>query len=100
MRRPSLKGLSLLLALCANIRLTAQNLESIGKEKPISLAGVLSFDQIHYSAPGVETRPERDRASGIIHFSFFCGGRNPLNISITEFSTTTTTETFEDENKT
>lgn len=77
MRRPSLKGLSLLFVLCANIRLTAQNIESIGKEKTISLACGLSFDQILYSARGIKSRRDLYRylASGNmtslrgIHFS-------------------------------
>ncbi|MEO5599708.1 MAG: hypothetical protein ABIR06_02150, partial [Cyclobacteriaceae bacterium] len=72
MRRPSRSGLSLVFALCANIPLAGQNLESIGKEKPISLTGGISLNQIFYSASGIESR--RDP------YSYFTSGN--VNLSV------------------
>lgn len=73
MRRPSRSGLSLVFALCVNIPLTAQNLESIGKEKPFSFAGGLSINQIFYSSAG--SSPRRDPysyvASGNLDLSLY-----------------------------
>ncbi len=88
MRRPSRSGLSLVFVLCANILLTAQNFESIGKEKPISLAGGLSFNQIFYSASGLSSRrdPYSYFASGNVNFSLY-GWTIPLSFSISNQNT-------------
>jgi hypothetical protein len=72
MRRPSRAGLPLVLAFCAGIPLAAQNLESLGREKPFSLSGALSFNQIVYSARGIALR--RDP------YSFIASGN--LNLSV------------------
>lgn len=83
MRRPSRSGLSLVFVLCASIPLTAQNLESIGKEKPFSFAGGLSFNQIFYSAHGIESRrsPYNHFASGNINLSLY-GWTIPLSFTL------------------
>ncbi len=88
MRRPSRSGLSLVFLLCANFPLTAQNLESIGKETPISLAGGLSFNQIFYSASGLSSRrdPYNFFASGNVNFSLY-GWNIPLSFSISNKNT-------------
>jgi len=83
MRRPSRAGLSLVFALCVNIPLAAQNLESLGKEKPFSFAGGLSINQIFYSSSGITSRrdPYRYFASGNANLSFF-GWTIPLAFSV------------------
>jgi hypothetical protein len=88
MRRPSRSGLSLVFMLCANIPLTAQNLESIGKEKPFSLTGGLSFNQVFYAASGIESRrdPYNYFASGNVNFSVY-GWSIPLSFSISNQNT-------------
>jgi hypothetical protein len=82
MRRPSRPGLSLVVALCANIPLAAQNLESIGKEKPFSFAGGLSFNQIFYSSSGIASRraPYSYFASGNLNLSLY-GWSIPLSFT-------------------
>lgn len=89
MRRPSRSGLSLVFLLCANFPLTAQNLESIGKEKPISLAGGLSFNQIFYASSGLSSRrdPYSYFASGNVNLSLY-GWTAPLSFSVSSQNTT------------
>lgn len=62
---------------------TAQNLESIGKEKPIAVTGGASLNQIFYSANGIESRrdPYAWYASGNINFSLY-GWSVPLSFSL------------------
>lgn len=88
MRRPSRSGLSMVFVLCANIPLTAQNLESIGKEKPFSFAGGLSFNQIFYSASGVQLRrdPYSYVAGGNVNLSIY-GWSIPLTFSVSNQQT-------------
>ena len=73
MRRPSRSGLSLVFALCANIPLTAQNLELIGREKPLSVAGGISINQTFYASNGIASRrePYTCLASGNINVSLY-----------------------------
>jgi hypothetical protein len=68
--------------------LTAQNLESIGKEKAVSLTGGLSFNQIFYSATGVESRrdPYSYFASGNLSFSLI-GWSIPLSFNLSNQTT-------------
>ena len=88
MRRPSRAGLSLVLAFCAGIPLAAQNLESIGKEKPLSFSGGLSFNQIVYSSRGIAARrdPYRYIVSGNVNLSLY-GWSVPLTFSVSEANT-------------
>lgn len=83
MRRPSRPGLPLLCALCACMPLAAQNLESIGKEKPFSVSGGLSLNQIFYVSTGGRSArdPYRYFASGNINFSLY-GWSVPLSFSV------------------
>lgn len=91
MRRPSRPGLSLVLALCAGIPLTAQNLASIGKEKPFSFSGSLSFNQIFYSSTGIAARrdPYRYLSSGNISLGLY-GLNIPLTFSASNGNTSFT----------
>lgn len=56
MRRPSRTGLSWMLVLCAILPSIAQNLEAIGTEKPLSLSGGISVNQIGYTSRGIRAR--------------------------------------------
>lgn len=62
--------------------LVAQNLESIGKEKPLSVAGGVSLSQVFYAANGIESRrdPYTYFASGNVNFSLY-GWSVPLSFS-------------------
>jgi hypothetical protein len=62
---------------------SAQNLESIGKEKPLSVTGGVSLNQIIYGVTGIESRrdPYSYFASGNINFSLY-GWSVPLSFSI------------------
>jgi hypothetical protein len=87
MRRPSRSGLSLVFALGAIIPLTAQNLESIGRERPFSFAGGLSFNQIFYSTSGARSGrdPYSYLASGNLNVSLY-GWSVPLSFSVSNHS--------------
>jgi hypothetical protein len=63
--------------------LTAQNLDAIGKEKPISLSGGISFNQIFYSTNGIQSRrnPYSYFASGNLNLSLY-GWAIPLTFGI------------------
>ena len=89
MRRPSRAGLSMVLALCAGIPLTAQTLESIGKEKPFSISGGLSFHQVFYSSSGIAARrdPYRYIGSGSVNLALY-GWHVPLTFTVANRSTT------------
>jgi hypothetical protein len=63
--------------------LQAQNLESIGKQKPLTVSGGVSLNQVLYSANGIAARrdPYSYYASGNINFSLY-GWSVPLSFSI------------------
>ena len=83
MRRPSRTGLSWLFVACTNIAVVAQDLESIGKEKPLSVSGGLSFNQIFYAASGIDARRDAYSyfASGNVNLSLY-GWTIPLSFSV------------------
>jgi hypothetical protein len=66
-----------------SIRASSQNLESIGKEKPLQVTGGVSLNQIFYSVNGIESRrdPYSYFASGNINFSLY-GWSVPLTFSL------------------
>lgn len=72
MRRPSRTDLSWVLVIFIQAPLTAQNLEAIGREKPFSLSGGISLNQIAYTSRGISAR----RAP----YDFFAGGN--INLSL------------------
>lgn len=78
-----------LLALITHLPLMAQNLESIGKEKPISITGSLSVNQILYGVTGIPSRrdPYTYYASANVNFSLY-GWSVPLSVSISNQNTT------------
>ena len=88
MRRPSRTGLSCLFVLCANVAVTAQNLESIGKEKPFGFSAGLSLNQIFYSSNSIAARrdPYSYFASGNANLSLF-GWSVPLSFSVSNHHT-------------
>lgn len=67
---------------------SAQNLESIGKEKPLQISGGASLNQILYSVDGIESRrdPYSYYASGNVNFSLY-GWNVPLSFSISNQNT-------------
>lgn len=89
MRRPSRTGLSWLFACCANIPLMAQDLESIGREKPFSFSGALSLNQLFYASSGIAPRraPYSYVATGNISLSLY-GWNVPLSFSVSNRATT------------
>ncbi|MEP2772961.1 MAG: hypothetical protein ABJH05_12490 [Fulvivirga sp.] len=60
----------------------AQNIESIGKEQPLSITGGLSLNQIFYAVDGIESRrdPYSYYASGNINFNLY-GWSVPLSFT-------------------
>jgi hypothetical protein len=72
-----------LLLLLLSFHLRAQNLESIGKEKPISISGGISANQIFYTASGIDARrdPYSYYLSGNINFGLY-GWSVPLSFSL------------------
>lgn len=89
MRRPSRTGLSWLFVACTNVAVVAQDLESIGKEKPLSFSGGLSLSQIFYAARGVDARrdPYSYFASGNVNLSLY-GWSVPLSFSVSNHNYT------------
>lgn len=77
---------SVLLCLAANT--FAQNLESIGKENPISLSGGVSLNQIVYGVNGIESRrdPYTYFASGNLNLSLY-GWSVPISFSLSNQNT-------------
>jgi len=69
--------------------ITAQNLESIGKEKPLTVTGGVSLNQMFYTAKGIESRrsPYTYYASGNINFSLY-GWSVPLSFNVSNQNTT------------
>lgn len=76
----------LVLSYAENAR--CQNLESIGKEKPLAVSGGVSLSQIFYTASGVESRrdPYSYFASGNVNFSLY-GWSVPLSFSVSNQNT-------------
>jgi hypothetical protein len=74
--------------LCLTLSTQAQNLASIGKEKPFSITGGASLNQIFYSVDGIESRrdPYSYYASGNINLSIY-GWSVPLSFSISNQNT-------------
>jgi hypothetical protein len=66
----------------------AQNLETIGKEKPITLSGGVSLNQIFYTVSGIESRrdPYSYYASGNVNISIY-GWSVPLSFGISNQNT-------------
>lgn len=66
----------------------AQNIESIGKEKPLSISGGVSLSQIFYGVSGIESRrdPYTYFASGNVNFSLY-GWSVPVSFSISNQNT-------------
>ena len=81
--------LSLVLCCCVVFVGYTQNLESIGKEKPFSVSGGLSLNQIFYTVDGIDSRrdPYTYYASGNINFSLY-GWSVPLSFSYSNQNTT------------
>lgn len=70
------------LSLGINLKIKSQNLESIGKENPITVSGGVSLNQIFYGNNGLESRrdPYSFFASGNINFDLY-GWSVPLSFS-------------------
>lgn len=68
--------------------LVAQNLESIGKEKPLSVTGGVSLSQVFYAANGIDSRrdPYTYFASGNVNFSLY-GWSVPFSFSFSNQNT-------------
>lgn len=68
--------------------LVAQNLESIGKEKPLSITGGASLSQVFYAANGIDSRrdPYTYFASGNVNFSLY-GWSVPFSFSFSNQNT-------------
>jgi len=87
-----MKGPALLvffcLLLCPIAKLFAQNLESIGKSKPLTVTGGVSLSQIFYGASGIQARrdPYAYFASGSVNFSLY-GWNVPVSFSVSNQST-------------
>lgn len=89
MRRPSRTGLSWLFVVCANMSVTAQNFDAIGRERPVSLSGGISFNQIFYaSGHPVSTRrdPYSYFATGNVNLSLY-GWSIPLSFTLSNHKT-------------
>ena len=88
MRRPSRTSLLWMLLFCASIPSVAQNIESIGREKPFSVNGGISINQIFYKSRGVTALrdPYTYFASGNINFSFY-GWSVPLTFGVSNGNT-------------
>jgi hypothetical protein len=73
---------------CSITPLVAQNLESIGKEKPFTVAGGVSLSQVFYAANGIDSRrdPYTYFASGNVNFSLY-GWSVPLSFSVSNQNT-------------
>ena len=73
---------------CLSTSLAAQNLESIGKEKPLSVSGGVSLSQVFYAANGIDSRrdPYTYFASGNVNFSLY-GWSVPFSFSFSNQNT-------------
>ncbi|SKC84364.1 porin family protein [Ohtaekwangia koreensis] len=76
------------LFLLSSSTVVAQNLESIGKETPITITGGVSLNQIFYTANGINNRrdPYTYFASGNVNFSLY-GWSVPLSFSLSNQNT-------------
>jgi hypothetical protein len=77
------------ITLCfTNTSAFAQNLDAIGKEKPLTITGGLSLNQIFYTAKGINNRrdPYTYYASGNINFSLY-GWNVPLSFALSNRNT-------------
>lgn len=74
--------------LCIALSVKAQNLESIGKQKPLAVTGGVSFNQIFYAVNGIESRrdPYSYYASGNLNLSLY-GWSVPLSFSVSNQNT-------------
>jgi hypothetical protein len=86
MKRPLLATLVLILCLCNC--LTAQDIGSIGKSKPLTITGGVSLNQILYGVSGIKSRrdPYSYFASGNVNFSLY-GWNVPLSFSLSNQGT-------------
>jgi len=78
-----IRFIAVCILLCyASTNLVAQNLESIGKENPLSVTGGVSLNQVFYTASGIDARrdPYSYFASGNVNFSLY-GWSVPLSFS-------------------
>jgi hypothetical protein len=68
--------------LCFQLNVFSQNLETIGKEKPIKISGGVSLNQIAYAASGIDSRrnPYSYYATGNLNLSLY-GWSIPLSLS-------------------
>jgi hypothetical protein len=78
----------LVISLCVAFYSEAQNLESIGKEKPLKISGGVSLSQIVYGVKGIESRrdPYSYYASGNVNLSLY-GWNVPLSFSLSNQNT-------------
>ena len=78
---------TVLLVILIGSSLSAQNLESVGKEKALTVSGGLSLNQIVYAASGIDSRraPYSYYASGNITFSLY-GWSVPLSFALSNQS--------------
>jgi hypothetical protein len=86
--RSNIFVLSFLFLIIVANSLFSQNLESIGKEKPLTVTGGVSFSQIFYGVSGIESRrdPYTYFASGNVNFSLY-GWSVPLSFSLSNQNT-------------
>lgn len=77
------RALSGLCSIFIAISSHAQNLETIGKEKPLRISGGLSANQIFYTASGIDSRrdPYSYYLTGNLNFSLY-GWNVPLSFSL------------------
>lgn len=87
MKRPPLFFFCVLV--CPIASLFGQDLASIGKNKPVTVNGGVSVNQIVYSARGIQARrdPYTYFASGNLNFSLY-GWSVPISFSVSNQSTT------------
>lgn len=91
MRRPSRTGLPWLFVICTSLPLAGQDLESIGREKPFSVNGGISFNQIFYGARGVNARRDAYSYLAAGNFNFLVYGWSvPLSFSFSNHDATFT----------
>jgi hypothetical protein len=86
--RNQIAAVSFIVAIAFYQAAFSQNLESIGKEKPLSISGGVSINQIFYGVSGIESRrdPYTYFASGNLNFSLY-GWSVPLSFSLSNQNT-------------
>src|SRR6187551_476853 len=82
-------GCIVLISVVSPLFLKGQNLESIGKEKPLTVNGGISLNQIFYGSSGIESRrdPYSYFASGNINFNLY-GWSVPVSFSLSNQNVT------------